>query len=84
MHPAPTSANSAALLLLRIAFVLTATLGTLFIITQAGQALPYGRPLLLAVALLGGAALVRLFARLFRIVAAPLPAAPLPKRPLQH
>lgn len=80
MHPAPTSANNAALLLLRIAFVLTATLGTMFIITQAAHALPHGRSLLLATALLGGTALAVLFVRLFRVVAAP----PVPNRPLHH
>ncbi|MDF2445333.1 MAG: hypothetical protein K0S46_569 [Moraxellaceae bacterium] len=78
--PSPHSANKAAILLLRIAFVLNGTLSCMFVIVQLGASLPHGRSLLLAAALLGGAAILFGLSKLFREVSTPLQH---PKRPLR-
>jgi hypothetical protein len=65
-HPALLSANKAALILLRLGFILIGTLGCMFLLAQFGPSLPFGKALLFATALTGGALMLAGLIALFR------------------
>lgn len=66
-----TAANKAALILLRLAFSLTGTLGGMFFLVHFGSSLPFARTALYGVAVLGGALILAGLANLFRELAEP-------------
>lgn len=68
----PATANTTALILLRIGFALAATLATLLLLTHCGSNLPFGTASLYTVALTGGAFILSGLRSLIRDTAGPV------------
>ena len=66
----PATANTTALILLRIGFALAATLAILFLLMHSGSRLPFGAASLYVAALAGGSFILRELRALVRDLAA--------------